>query len=89
MNGVGEVLEDAPDPISEVEVEQVEIMNFGDGMYMMVFQSHGEERGFEDATEYAGFRDGVKRNYFRRRSERRNGDMGLHRHGGIFECEGE
>ena len=64
MNGVGEVLEDAPDPISEVKVERVEIMNFGDGMYMMVFQSHGEERGFEDAAEYAGFRDGVKRNYF-------------------------
>ena len=31
MDGAGKVLEDAPDPIGEVEVERVEIMNFGDG----------------------------------------------------------
>ena len=37
VDGAGKVLEDAPDPISEVEVERVEIMNFGDGVYMMVF----------------------------------------------------
>ena len=65
MDGAGKVLEDAPDPISEVKVERVEIMNFGDGEYMMVFQRHGEERGFEDAVEYAGVRDGVERNYIR------------------------
>ena len=63
VDGAGEVLEDAPDPISEVEVKQVEIMDFGDGLYMMVFQSHGEERGIEDAVEYARVRDGVERNY--------------------------
>ena len=60
MDGAGEVLENAPDPISEVKVEQVEIMNFGDGVDMMVFQSHGEEGGFEDAAEYAGVRMGLK-----------------------------
>ena len=65
VDGAGKVLEDAPDPISEVEVERVEIRNFGDDMYMMAFQSHGEERGFEDAVEYAGVRDGVERNYIR------------------------
>ena len=27
MNGVGKVFEDVPDPISEVEVERVEVMN--------------------------------------------------------------
>ena len=37
VDGAGKVLEDAPDPISEVEVERVEIMNFGDGVYMMAF----------------------------------------------------
>ena len=37
VDGARKVFEDAPDPISEVEVEQVEIMNFGDGMDMMVF----------------------------------------------------
>ena len=37
MDGAGKVLEDAPDPISKVEVERVEIMNFGDGVYMMAF----------------------------------------------------
>ena len=60
MNGAGKVLEDAPDPVSEVEVERVEVMNSGDGMYM-VFQGHGEEGGFEDAAKYAGVRDGIKR----------------------------
>ena len=37
MDGVEKVLEDAPDPISEVEVEPMEIMNFGDRMDVMVF----------------------------------------------------
>ena len=60
MDGAGKVLEDAPDPISEVKVERVEIMNFGDGVYMMAFQSHGEERGFEDAAEYTGVRSWIK-----------------------------
>ena len=58
MDGVGKVLEDAPDPISKVEVEQVEIINFRDGVYMMAFQSHGEERGFEDGAKYAGVKVG-------------------------------
>ena len=64
MDGVGKVLEDMPDPIGKLKVEQVEIMNFGDGVYMMVFQHYGEERRVEDATEYTGVRDGVERNYF-------------------------
>ena len=66
MDGAGKVLEDVPDPISEVEVEQVEIMNFGDGMYMMAFQSHGEERGFEDAVEYAGVKNWIESYYIQR-----------------------
>ena len=37
VDGAGKVLEDAPDPIGKVEVERVEIMNFGDGVYMMAF----------------------------------------------------
>ena len=65
MDGAGKVLEDVPDPVSEVKIEQVEIMNFGDGVYMMAFQRHGEERGFKDATKYAGVRNGIERNYFR------------------------
>ena len=64
MDRVGKVLEDVPDPVSEVEVERVEIINFRDGVYMMAFQHHGEERGFEDAAEYAGVRNGIERNYF-------------------------
>ena len=32
-----EVLENAPDSISEVEVERVEVMNFGAGVYVMAF----------------------------------------------------
>ena len=63
MDKAEKVLEDAPDPVSEVEVERVEIINFGDGMHMMVFQHHGEEREFEDAMEYAGVRNGIERNY--------------------------
>ena len=39
MNGVGEVLEDVPDPISEVKVERVEIMNFRDGVYDGISES--------------------------------------------------
>ena len=35
VDGAGKVFEDAPDPISEVEVERVEVMNFGDGVYVM------------------------------------------------------
>ena len=66
MDGAGKVLEDAPDPIGKVEVERVEIMNFGDGMYMMVFQSHSEKRGFEDGTKYAGVRNGIERYYIQR-----------------------
>ena len=65
-HGVRKVLEDTPDPIGEVEVERVEIMNFGDGMYMMVFESHSEERGFEDGAKYAGVRNGIKRYYIQR-----------------------
>ena len=66
MDGAGKVLEDVPDPISEVEVKRVEIMNFGDGVYMMAFQSHGEKGGFEDAVEYAGVRSGIERYHIRR-----------------------
>ena len=66
MNGAGKVLEDVPDPISKVEVERVEIMNFGDGVYMMAFQSHGEERGFEEAAKYTGVRDGIEMYYIQR-----------------------
>ena len=29
--------ENAPDSIGEVEVERVEVMNFGDGVYVMAF----------------------------------------------------
>ena len=61
MNGAGKVLENVPDSIGEVEVERVEVMNFGDGVYMMVFQGHGEEGGFKDAAKYAGVRDGIER----------------------------
>ena len=32
VDGAGKILEDAPDPIGEVQVERVEIMNFGDGI---------------------------------------------------------
>ena len=63
MDGVGKVLEDLPDPVSEVEVKQVEVMIFGDGVYMVVFQCHGEERGFKDAAKYAGVRNGIERYY--------------------------
>ena len=66
MDGVGKVLEDAPDPIGEVKVERVEIMNFGDGVYMMAFQSHSEKRGFEDGAKYAGVRNGIERYYIQR-----------------------
>jgi hypothetical protein len=34
VDGAGKVLEDVPDPVSEVEVERVEIMNFRDGVYV-------------------------------------------------------
>jgi hypothetical protein len=34
VDGAGKILEDVPDPIGEVEVERVEIINFGDGMYV-------------------------------------------------------
>ena len=64
MDGARKVLEDTPDPVSEVEVKQVEIMNFGDVMNMMAFQCHGEERGFEDAMVYAGVGNGVEGNNF-------------------------
>jgi hypothetical protein len=37
VDGMGKVFEDMPDPISKVKVEQGEIMNFRDGMDMMVF----------------------------------------------------
>ena len=66
MDGAGKVLEDTPDPISEVEVKRVEIMNFRDDVYMMAFQSHGEEGGFEDAAEYTGVRSGIERYYIQR-----------------------
>ena len=66
MDGAGKVLEDVPDPIREVKVERVEIMNFGDGVYMMAFQSHSEKRGFKDGAKYAGVRNGIERYYIQR-----------------------
>ena len=83
MDGAGKVLEDVPDPISKVKVEQVEIMNFGDGVYRMAFQSHGEEGGFKDAAEYAGVRSGIERYYIQRWSEGRSENTGLHGHSRI------
>ena len=65
MDGAGKVLEDVPDPIGEVEVDRVEIMNFRDGVYMMAFQN-SEERGFEDGAKYAGVRNGIERYYIQR-----------------------
>ena len=84
MDGAGKVLEDVPDPVSEVKVERVEVMNFGDGMYMVAFQHHGEESGFKDAEKYAGVENGIERYYFRGGREGRSRDMGLHRHGRII-----
>ena len=63
MDGVRGVLEDTPDPVSEVKVKRMEVMNFGDGVYMMAFQCHGEERRFEDVAKYAGVRNGIERYY--------------------------
>jgi hypothetical protein len=37
MDGAGEVLENAPDPISEVKVERIKIMHVGDGMDVVLF----------------------------------------------------
>ena len=64
VDGAGKVFEDVPDPVSEVEVERVEIMNFRDGVDMMAFQHHGEERGFEDAVEYVGVGNRIERHNF-------------------------
>ena len=66
MDGAGKVLEDSPDPIGKVEVGQVEVMNFGDGVYMMAFQSHSEKGRFEDGAKYAGVRSGIERHYIQR-----------------------
>ena len=78
------VYKDVPDPIGKVEVEWMEIMNFGDGVYMMAFESHGKEGGFKDGTKYAGVRNGIERYYIQRWSERRSKDAGLHRHSRIM-----
>jgi hypothetical protein len=37
MDGAGKVLEDVPDPVSEVKVKQMEIMDLGDRMDVMPF----------------------------------------------------
>ena len=66
VDGVGKVLEDVPDPIGKVEVKRVEIMNFGDGVYTMAFQSHSEKKGFEYGAKYAGVRNGIERYYIQR-----------------------
>ena len=36
MDGAGEVLENVPDPISEVKVKRIEIVDFEDGMDVML-----------------------------------------------------
>ena len=40
MDRAGEVLENAPDTVSEVEVKGIEIINFQDGIDVMLFESH-------------------------------------------------
>ena len=48
MNGSGKVLQQTPNSHSEVEIEQVNIVEFGNVMDMMTLEPHSEKQGFKD-----------------------------------------
>ena len=61
MNGTGEVFQEVPDSHSEVEVEQVEVVNFGQVVDVVALESHSEVRGFKDVGKNVGIVDRIIR----------------------------
>ena len=80
MNRTGEVLQKVPNSHGEMEIEQVEIMELGDVMYVMRLEPHCEIRGFEDAGKDVGIVDRVVRKDIRRSGSQENGKVRVDRH---------
>jgi len=56
-------------------------VNFGDGMDVVVFEYHGEERRLKDPIEYIGSCDRMVRHYFNQGGRWENSETRLSRHG--------
>src|SRR6202050_5121933 len=87
MNGAGKVFQEVPDSHSEVEIERVEVVNFGQVVDVVVLESHSEIQGFKDVGKDVGIvgriiRDNISGNRSQEDSEMR---LGRHNETGVIE----
>ena len=87
MNGAGKVFQEVPDSHSEVEIERVEVVNFGQVVDVVVLESHSKIRGFKDVGKDVGIvgriiRDNIGGSRSREDSETR---LGRHNKTGVIE----
>jgi len=87
MNGAGKVFQEVPDSHSEVEIERVEVVNFGQVVDVVALESHSKIRGFKDVGKDVGIvgriiRDNIGGSRSREDSETR---LGRHNKTGVIE----
>ena len=82
MDGTGEVLQKVPNSHGEMEIEQVEIMELRDIVYVMALKPHSKVRGVEDGGNNVGIVDRVIGDNIRRSGSREDSEARVDRHDG-------
>jgi hypothetical protein len=74
MNTSRQIFQNMPNPAGQVEIQGINVMNFGDSMEMVTLKTHGKEWSLKDGSSHVGIKMGIKWNKFVR----------LHRYGWII-----
>src|ERR1700677_4388320 len=80
VNGTGEVFQEVPNSHSKVEVERVEVVNFGQVVDVVALESHSEVRGFKDVGKDVGIVYRIIRDTMLGNSSREDSETTLDRH---------
>ena len=84
MNRSREIFKNAPDTTSKVEIEDIAVVDLGNGMDMVALERHSEEQHLKDGTQKPRIMYRVKGGNLCRKRRRKNSEARLHRH-----CEDE
>ena len=64
MNRLQKIFKDMPHATGQVGIEHIAVVNFRDGMDVVPFESHGEERQLKDPIESIRTDNRAIRDYF-------------------------
>ena len=64
MNRLQKIFKDMPHTTGQVEIKHIAVVNLGDGVDVVPFESHGEERQLQNPVEYIGTVNRAMRDYF-------------------------